>query len=79
MNSIKILATGMYLPEKEIDNEYFNKKFELEENWIYKRTGIEKRYWTEERTADLAIKAVENLISSNDVNLDLILNQINKN
>ena len=73
MNSIKILATGMYLPEKEIDNEYFNKKFELEENWIYKRTGIEKRYWVgEERTADLAIKAVENLISGNDVNLDKI-------
>ena len=74
MNSIKILATGMYLPEKEIDNEYFNKKFELEENWIYKRTGIKKRYWAEEREkpAELALKSVENLINSNNVNIEKI-------
>ena len=74
MNSIKILATGMYLPEQEINNKYFNKKFELEENWIYKRTGIKKRYWAEERekTAELALKSVENLINSNNVNIQKI-------
>lgn len=73
MNSIKIIATGMYLPEKEIDNNYFNNKFNLDENWIYKRTGIEKRYWTDkEKTADLAIKAVENLINENDVDINKI-------
>lgn len=70
MNSIKILASGMYLPKKEIDNSYFNSKFNLNDNWIYRRTGIEKRYWTEdEKTLDLAIKAVENLIETNNVDL----------
>lgn len=60
----------MYLPKQVIDNSYFNSLFNLDENWIYKRTGIEKRYWaTEERTSDLAIKAVENLISSNNIDL----------
>ena len=66
MNSIKILATGMYLPKQEIDNKYFNDKFELEDKWIYKRTGIQKRYWTENETiSEMAIKSVENLAEKN--------------
>ena len=70
MNSIKILATGMYLPKEEIDNKYFNDKFNLEDNWIYQRTGIIKRYWTEnEKISDLAINAVEDLINKNNVDL----------
>lgn len=73
MNSIKILATGMYLPEIEIDNKYFNDKFNIEEDWIYKRTGIKKRYWTEnEKTLEIAIKAVENLQENNNMNLNKI-------
>lgn len=66
MNSIKILATGMYLPKQEIDNKYFNDKFELEDKWIYKRTGIQKRCWTENETiSEMAIKSVENLAEKN--------------
>lgn len=73
MNSIKILATGMYLPKKEIDNKYFNDKFNLEDNWIYQRTGIKTRYWSEnEKIKDLAIKAVEDLIDKNNVDLGKI-------
>lgn len=73
MNSIKILATGMYLPEIEIDNKYFNDKFNLEEDWIYKRTGIKKRYWTEnEQTLSLAIKAVEDLQKNNNVDFSKV-------
>lgn len=73
MNSIKILATGMYLPEIEIDNKYFNDKFNLEEDWIYKRAGIKKRYWTEnEQTLSLAIKAVEDLQKNNNVDFSKV-------
>lgn len=73
MNSIKILATGMYLPKIEIDNKYFNDKFNIEEDWIYKRTGIKKRYWTEnEKTSEIAIKAVEDLQENNNMNLNKI-------
>ncbi len=56
----------MYLPGKEIDNKFLNDKFNLNENWIYKRTGIKKRYWAEEKTSEIAIKAVENLVKTND-------------
>lgn len=73
MNSIRILATGMYLPNREINNEYFNNKFDLEDDWIYKRTGIKKRYWSEEeKISDLAIKAVENLIEKSNIPLSKV-------
>ena len=60
----------MYLPKEKIDNKYFNDKFNLEDNWIYQRTGIKTRYWSEnEKIKDLAIKAVEDLIDKNNVDL----------
>lgn len=73
MNSVKLLASGMYLPEREINNAEFNKIFKLEDNWIYQRTGIKKRYWAEaETTLDLAIKAVENLKDKNKIDFSKI-------
>lgn len=67
MNSIKILATGKYLPSNVIDNKYFNEKFNLENNWIYQRTGIKQRFWAKsETTEELAIKAVEDLLNANN-------------
>ena len=73
MNSIKIVASGMYLPEHEIGNNYFNNIFNVDDNWIYKRTGIKKRYWADgEKTSDLAIKAVENLLKRNEFDVQNI-------
>lgn len=73
MNSIKILANGVYMPENKVENRYFNNKFNLDELWIYKRTGISTRYWAkDEKQVDMAIKAVENLVSNSNVNLQKI-------
>lgn len=70
MNSIKILASGIYLPEKMVNNSYLNNKFNLDESWIYKRTGIQTRYWAEDESmADIAIKAVENLLQKSKINV----------
>ena len=67
MNSIKILASGMYLPEEKIDNNYFKDIFNIDDNWIYQRTEIKNRYWAkDEKTSELAIKAVQNLIETNE-------------
>lgn len=64
-DSIKIVASGVYLPENKIENSYFNSKFNLDKDWICKRTGINTRYWTNnEKQTDLAIKAVENLVNN---------------
>lgn len=74
MNSIKLLASGMYLPKREVSNKEFNKIFNLDDNWIYQRTGIEKRYWAEENetTLDLAIKSVENLRKKTEIDFNKI-------
>lgn len=70
MNSIRIVASGMYLPYNEINNSYFNNRFNIDDNWIYQRTGIQKRFWAdEETTSDLAIKAVQNLKYKSKVDL----------
>ena len=69
MNSIKILATGVYLPKNELTNEYFNKRFGLDDKWIEQRTGIKKRFWAkEENGADLAINATKDLIRKSNIN-----------
>ena len=49
MNSIKVLASNSYLPNNKINNDYFNKKFKLDENWIEKRTGIKTRFFADEK------------------------------
>ena len=73
MNSIKFIASGMYLPKQEIENTYFTKLFNIDNNWLYKRTGIEKRFWAEdEKDSDLAIKAVTDLKNKTAFDLNKI-------
>lgn len=78
MNSIKLVASGRYLPNNCIENSYLNNKFALSDEWIYKRTGIQKRYWAEsESMQELAIKSVENMLESTNINIQdigLIIN-----
>lgn len=78
MNSIKIIATGKYLPEKVVYNESIEKENNYEYGYIYDRTGIEKRHYVENQTlSDIAILSVEDmLIKNKDINLkdiDLII------
>ena len=70
MNSISILASGIYLPKNKIKNEYFNNKFNFNNDWIYKRTGIKTRYWIEnESMLELATRAVENMLENRNINV----------
>lgn len=70
MNSIKILATGMYLPKNELANEYFNQKFRLSKEWIEQRTGIKKRFWVKDESAtDLAINATRDLTDKSNIDI----------
>ena len=70
MNSIKILATGMYLPKNELTNEYFNHKFRLSKEWIEQRTGIKKRFWVKNESAtDLAINATRDLNEKSNIDI----------
>lgn len=66
MENIKIVSNGTYLPKREILNQEIEEKFNLEQGYIYKRTGILKRYYSDnENIEEIAIKAVKNLFSKN--------------
>ena len=78
MKNIEIIATGMYLPKIKIDNSYLAKHLNTAEEFIYKRTGIQTRYYSKDESIDkLAIKSVENLIEKNKKinikNIDMII------
>lgn len=69
MDSIRIIANGSYLPTYELTNKELNQRFDLLEGWIEKRTGIKRRFYAEEeKIEEIAIKAVENLMSK--INID---------
>lgn len=64
MKNIEIIASGKYLPKKEILSKDVEKKFNLKEGYIEKRTGIIKKYYVEEeKIEDLAINATKDLFS----------------
>ncbi len=73
MNSIKILGNGIYLPKKKVLNEEYNRKFNLSEEWIEKRTGIQKRYYTNEETIDeMAVLASKDAIKNSNIDKEEI-------
>ena len=77
MNYIKILATGSYLPKLKITNEELEKEYELEKGYIEKRTGIKRRFYSQnENISYMAIKAVNDLKTNYNFNtneIDLII------
>ena len=73
-----IIATGSYVPEKILNNEYFEKTVDTNNEWIISRTGIEERRVVDKDTAtsDLATKAALNAMEKSGVapeDIDLII------
>ncbi len=61
----QITGVGKYLPEKVLDNKYFEKIVDTSDEWIRTRTGIEERRMLEEGgTSVLATRALENLMEN---------------
>lgn len=68
-----ITGVGMYVPDKILDNAYFEKIVETNSEWIITRTGIrERRILEDGATSDLAYLAAEDLIKSHNINRDEI-------
>lgn len=69
--SATITSIGIYHPEKEIRNSYFEDYLDTSDQWIRERTGIERRFHTapNEYTSDMCVKAAQNL--SKEYNKDL--------
>ena len=54
-----IRGTGHYLPERVVENSWFEDKLDTTDDWIRSRSGIERRHFAAEgqTTSDLAIRA----------------------
>ncbi|MEW6652040.1 MAG: beta-ketoacyl-ACP synthase III [Bacteroidota bacterium] len=69
LRNAKITAVGMYVPPKILDNKYFEKIVDTNDEWILTRTGISERRMLEEgATSDLAARACEDLFKTTSVN-----------
>ncbi|NUN08514.1 MAG: ketoacyl-ACP synthase III [Ignavibacteriaceae bacterium] len=60
-----ITGVGMYVPEKVMDNKYFESIIDTTDEWIVSRTGIKERRKLENgATSDLATGAVKDLMNT---------------
>ncbi len=68
----KIVGLGTYLPKRRLTNHDLEKMVDTNDEWIVRRTGVRERRLSEkdEFSSDLAIKAVENLIEKNNVQVN---------
>ncbi len=79
MKKAKITGIGTFVPEKLIDNHYFENIVETNDEWIQSRTGIKTRHFAadNEYTSHLCINAARNLeentgCSFNDVDFIVV-------
>lgn len=68
----RITALGTYVPERIVDNHYFESIIDTNDEWIVSRTGISTRRFAAENefTSHLCIAAAKNLVEENNVTLD---------
>ncbi|MDR2679236.1 MAG: ketoacyl-ACP synthase III [Tannerella sp.] len=61
-----INATGFYIPEERVPNEYYTKKTGLTDEWIVQRTGIKTRSRArdDENINTMSVEAVRNALPS---------------
>jgi len=75
--SAVVTGVGMYVPEKILDNKYFETIVDTNDEWIRTRTGIKERRIIENgATSDLGTGAVNDLLKSTNTNpedIDLII------
>ena len=68
-----ITAVGMYVPDKILDNKYFESIVDTSDEWITTRTGIKERRIIENgATSDLAVGAIKDLINTSNLKPDEI-------
>jgi len=77
LKTAAVTGVGMYVPEKILDNKYFESIVDTTDEWIMTRTGIKERRLMENGAAsDLGTKAVEDLLKTTNTDpeeIDIII------
>ncbi|VAX16129.1 3-oxoacyl-[acyl-carrier-protein] synthase, KASIII [hydrothermal vent metagenome] len=75
--SAVITGVGMYVPDKVLDNKYFESIVDTNDEWIRSRTGIvERRIIEDGATSDLGTRAVQDLLKTTNTDpedIDIII------
>jgi 3-oxoacyl-[acyl-carrier-protein] synthase-3 len=71
---IGIENIGVYIPENYISNYEKKDKFEIDDNFIKNKIGVEKvtRRSVDEDTSDMCVQAYKRLVEKNDINMEEI-------
>ena len=70
---MRIVASSSYLPQNKMTNKELAIKFNVDEEYIEKRTGIKQRYYSkEEKIEEMALKAVTKLVHKTQLKTEKI-------
>jgi 3-oxoacyl-[acyl-carrier-protein] synthase-3 len=69
---VGIAGTGSYVPQKVVDNRYFEQFLDTSDEWIFQRTGIKERRFAapDEATSDLSVKAARKALQAAGIGAD---------
>ncbi|MBU1681035.1 MAG: ketoacyl-ACP synthase III [Bacteroidetes bacterium] len=68
-----ITGVGMYVPDKVLDNKFFESIVDTNDEWIQTRTGIKERRIIEDgATSDLGARAILDLLASSNTSAEEI-------
>ncbi len=69
---VRVAGVGYYVPEKILDNKYFEEIVDTSDEWIMTRTGIKERRMAapEQATSDLSIIAAKNALNDAGISPD---------
>ncbi|MDQ3020923.1 MAG: ketoacyl-ACP synthase III [Bacteroidota bacterium] len=69
-----ITSVGHYVPDRVIDNKYFEQYLNTNDEWIKSRTGIEqrRRLDADKPTSYMAVKAIEMLLANRKIGIEEI-------
>jgi len=71
--SIKLLATGKYLPKQIITSTFLDEKLNKPTGWVERKSGVKQRHFANgETAAQMAAKAATQAIANADLNLENI-------
>ncbi len=63
-----VTAVGMYVPDKILDNKYFESIVDTNDEWIVSRTGIKERRMIENgASSDMAAFAIQDMLKTTNV------------
>ena len=76
MKKARIIETGSYYPEVEVDNFMLEKHMDTNDEWIVQRTGISSRRFSNLTTSQMAYRAALDVIERSNIDkndVDLII------